>query len=241
MQYEESVTLGERLLGQALRQHDLALGQIEPALWDKFLRETGAKTRQNVLADIGLGKRLAAIVARRLAEGYESGRQVDAKPPSAILIRGTEGIAVQLAKCCRPIPGDAIVGLIKKGQGLVVHTADCSSVARGRSERDKPIEVEWERDSGRLFDVAIRVVAENKRGVLAKVAAQIAEDGSNIQNVSMDDERGPYTALYFCVQVADRTHLARLMRDLRHVPEVMRITRVRGDAAFRERVPRGEE
>jgi guanosine-3',5'-bis(diphosphate) 3'-pyrophosphohydrolase len=235
MQYDESVTLGERLLSQALRPFDLSLPGVGDVVWEKFLRETGAKSRQDVLADIGLGKRLAAIVARRIADGHESvAGSAEAKPHSAVLIRGSEGIAVQLAKCCRPIPGDSIVGVIKKGQGLMVHTHDCPAIARGRGDRDKGIEVQWEQDSGRLFEVAIRVVAENKRGVLANVTAEIAEAGSNIQNVGMDDDRGVYTSLYFCLQVANRAHLARIIRSLRHVPNVMRISRVRGEAAFAE-------
>ena len=230
MQYDESVTLGERLLGQALRPFDLHLPAIPEAIWETFVRDTGAKSRQDILADIGLGKRLAAIVARRLSEGHEAAAgATESKQPSAILIRGTEGIAVQLAKCCRPIPGDPIVGVIKKGQGLVVHTHDCPAIARARGDRDKWIEVQWELDSGRLFDVAVRVVVENRRGVLAKVTAEIAEAGANIQNLSMDDERGMYTSLYFCLQVSNRTHLARIMRALRHLPEVLRITRARGE------------
>ncbi|MGB0128952.1 MAG: bifunctional (p)ppGpp synthetase/guanosine-3',5'-bis(diphosphate) 3'-pyrophosphohydrolase [Rhodocyclaceae bacterium] len=235
MQYDESVTLGERLLSQALRTFDLTLPAVDDGVWDKFLRETGAKSRQDVLGDIGLGKRLAGIVARRLSQGHEAAvGKAEVKPRSAILIRGSEGIAVQLAKCCRPIPGDPIIGVIKKGQGLLVHTHDCPVLARGRGERDKWIDVEWERDSGRLFEVAIRIEVENKRGVLAKITAEIAEAGSNIQNVSMDDERSIYTSLYFCLQVANRIHLARLIRSLRHVPDVMRITRLRSDTIFAE-------
>jgi len=110
-----------------------------------------------------------------------------------------------------------------------VHTHDCPAIARARGDRDKWIEVQWELDSGRLFDVAVRVVVENRRGVLAKVTAEIAEAGANIQNLSMDDERGMYTSLYFCLQVSNRTHLARIMRALRHLPEVLRITRARGE------------
>ena len=110
------------------------------------------------------------------------------------MIRGSEGMAVQFASCCRPIPGDPIIGFIKKGQGLVVHTHDCPTALKSRTDPDKWIDVEWAPDTDRIFDVAIRVVAANQRGVLAKVAAAIAEAGSNIDNVSMDEERGIYTA-----------------------------------------------
>jgi len=229
MQYEESAALGERLLAQALRPLEIDAGRINETVWDKFVLECGAKSKKEVFADIGLGKRLPAIVARRLAGSIEKGASTaEPKPQGPILIRGTEGMAVQLAHCCRPIPGDPIVGVIKKGQGLVVHLADCPSISlRGRGERAKWVDVEWERDSGKLFEAAIKIEAENRRGVLAKVAAEIAEAGSNIQHVTMDDEHGVYTSLYFTLQVSNRVHLARVLRALRHIPEVVRISRVR--------------
>ncbi|NUP97108.1 MAG: bifunctional (p)ppGpp synthetase/guanosine-3',5'-bis(diphosphate) 3'-pyrophosphohydrolase, partial [Planctomycetaceae bacterium] len=188
MQFEESAALGERLLAQALRPLELSAERIGDAVWDKFVLECGAKSKMEVLTDIGLGKRLPAIVARRLAEGIEKDEPAaEPKPQGPILIRGSEGMAVQLAHCCRPIPGDPIVGVIKKGQGLVVHLADCPSISvRGRAERAKWVDVEWERDTGKLFEAAIKIEAENRRGVLAKVAAEIAEAGSNIQHVTMD-------------------------------------------------------
>ncbi len=229
MQHEESAALGERLLAQALRPFEISPVEVPDAVWEKFVLECGAKSRKEVLTDVGLGKRLPAIVARRLAEGIEKGApSAEPKPQNPILIRGTEGMAVQLAHCCRPIPGDPIVGVIKKGQGLVVHLADCPSISvRGRAERNKWVDVEWERDGGRLFEAAIKIEAENRRGVLAKVASEIADAGSNIQHVTMDDEHGIYTALYFTLQVSNRVHLARILRALRHIPEVVRISRMR--------------
>lgn len=222
-QMAESAAMGERLLEQAW----VALGQppedLEPA-WKKFLRGA-AITREAVLTDIGLGKRLPAIVARRMAEGREGvageGRM------GSVLIRGSEGVGVALARCCRPIPGDPIVGLIRKGQGLVVHTHDCPTVVRAHGERENWVDVEWEADAERLFDVAIRVNAENKPGVLAKIAGGIGDEGSNILNVSMDQEAGIHTALNFTLQVRNRLHLATIMRGLRRLPEVIRITRLK--------------
>jgi GTP pyrophosphokinase len=136
-------------------------------------------------------------------------------------------MAVQFAKCCRPIPGDPIIGFIKKGQGLVVHTHDCPIVTKARTDPDKWIDVEWAPDTERTFDVGIRLVAANQRGVLAKVATAISEAGSNIDNVSMDEERGVYTAMHFTIQVHNRLHLARVMKSLRRIPEVVRITRIK--------------
>ncbi|ANQ87110.1 RelA/SpoT family protein [Azoarcus olearius] len=232
-QQEESVALGERLLNQALRPHGLTLGQISTFAWDRFLRDRGVRSKKEIFSDIGLGKRLPVIVARRLsqAQDQESGRPdvIKPKPAGAIMIRGSEGIAVQLARCCHPIPGDPIIGTIRKGQGLEVHLHDCPVVAKLRGDRGRWVDVEWEPGDDRMFDVTIRVLTKNARGVLAKVASVISEEECNIQNVSMDNEQGAYIALSFTLQVRDRMHLARVMRGVRRVQEVVRIGRVKGD------------
>ncbi len=225
----ESRELGERLLGQALRALGTRLADVAPERWSKLVRETSAHSKTEILAEIGLGKRLAAIVARKLlqlsdshpAEGRES------KPAGSIVIRGSEGMAVEFAKCCNPIPGDPIIGFIKKGQGLVIHTHDCPSAAKSRSDPDKWIDVEWDPESGRMFDVNLRLSVLDQRGVLAKVAAAMAEAGCNISNVSIDDNSGMYATNRFTLQVANREHLARVMRALRRIPEVIRIARMK--------------
>jgi RelA/SpoT family (p)ppGpp synthetase len=224
MQFEESTALGERLLAQALRAMDVDPATLGPWRWDRLVRDTGARSRQEVLADIGLGKRLAAIIARQLL-ALPGDDEREPKAVSPITVHGSEGIAVQFAGCCRPIPGDPIIGFIKKGQGLVVHTHDCPTAQKSRSDPDKWVDVDWDPDTGRMFDASIRVDAANQRGVLAKVAAAIAECGSNIDNVHMDEERGVYTTMQFTIQVADRVHLSQVMRSLRRIPEVVRLTR----------------
>jgi GTP pyrophosphokinase len=225
MHYEESVELGEKLLHQALRALNTNPTEIADEHWEKLLREITAKSRPELFADIGLGKRLAAVVARRLlAASDQPLAEVSAGP---IVIRGSEGMAVQFAKCCRPIPGDAIIGSIKKGQGIVIHTHDCPTAARSRTDPDKWLDVEWAPEVARPFDVGIRLTVMNQRGVLAKVAGAIAAEGANIDNVIMDEERGAYTEMHLTVQVADRQHLARIKRSLRHVSEVVSIARVR--------------
>ncbi|MCO5096393.1 MAG: bifunctional (p)ppGpp synthetase/guanosine-3',5'-bis(diphosphate) 3'-pyrophosphohydrolase [Rhodocyclaceae bacterium] len=227
VQQAESARLGERLLAKALADLNAGLETIKEATWEKVLRESGAKAKEEVLTDIGLGKRLAPVVARRLMLHGES-QQAEVRAAGPVPIRGTEGMAVQLARCCQPIPGDPIVGSIKKGQGLIVHVFDCPGIIKSRvQEADKWLDVEWAPESGRTFDTRIRVVAQNAPGVLAKVAGAIAEAGSNILNVNMDEERDACTAIDFILQVTDRVHLARIMRALRHIPEVVRISRVR--------------
>jgi RelA/SpoT family (p)ppGpp synthetase len=227
MQYDEAAALGERMLGQAVR----ALGAKSPEAsgekWERLVRDLGAKSRQEVVADIGLGKRLAAIVARKLLALSEGGEPEAKATAGSIVIHGSEGLAVQFARCCNPIPGDPIIGFIKKGQGLVVHTHDCPTAAKSRGDPEKWLDVEWAPRTDKMFDVGIRVTVVNQRGVLAKVATAIAEGGSNIDNVSMDEERSLYTTMHFTLQVANRPHLARVLRALRRVREVVRITRVK--------------
>jgi len=228
MQLGESTTLGERLLNQALRALGSALGEVSVERWDKMLRDSSAKSRSEVLADIGLGKRLPAIVARRLLVLYdhpvpEGGK----KNAGSIIIRGTEGMAVQFAACCNPIPGDPIIGFIKKGEGLVIHTHDCKTAVRARTDPEKWIDVDWDPETDKLFDVNVRTTVIDKRGVLAKIAAAIADAGCNIANISVEESSDMYATNHFTLQVSSRQHLARVMRALRSIPEVVRIARVK--------------
>jgi RelA/SpoT family (p)ppGpp synthetase len=228
MQYEESAGLGERLLDQAIKALKGSLAEVDDASWERVVRDGGARSREELLADIGLGKRLPAVVARRLLKRSDATREEVKPGGGSVVIRGTEGMAVQLATCCRPIPGDAIIGSIKKGQGLVVHASDCGSIVRSRkNEPDQWIDVEWDPRTTRLFQAAINVMVENRRGVLAKVASEIAEAGSNIDSLTMEEDRAVFTNMHFVVEVANRQHLARVMRALRRLPDVKKITRVR--------------
>jgi len=228
MHSKEAAELGERLLDQALRALKVEPASIDAARWADLSRELGAKSREEILADIGLGRRLNLVVARRLLASGDTASS-DKKPLGSLTIRGSEGMAVQFAQCCQPIPGDPILGMINKGKGLIVHTHDCPAIAQFRADPDKWVDVEWDPETKKLFDVKIKLMAANQRGVLAKVAAEIANENSNIENVSMEEEDGSaYTSMVFTLQVEDRTHLARVMRGLRQIPEVVRIARVKG-------------
>jgi len=155
----------------------------------------------------------------------------DGRTLGNITIRGTEGMAVQFARCCRPIPGDPILGFINKGKGLVIHTHDCPTIAKLRHDPEKWLDVEWDPETKRLFKVNLKITVANQRGVLAKVAAAISEAGSNIDNIAMDEgEDTDYISMHFTVQVEDRIHLAKLMRNLRKVTEVVRLARIKGNA-----------
>jgi len=225
MQSGESSRLGERLLNQALQALGFKPQDMDEAHWNKLLKDTGVKTRQDILADIGLGRRLNMVVARQLASIGEFVPN-ETVPYPVITIQGTEGMAVQFAQCCRPIPGDPIVGVIKSGQGLLVHTHDCPTLRRGRSSGEQWLDVAWDKNITRAFDVNIKLLVADQRGVLAKVSAAIAEAEANIENINFTHE-GEYSGLHFTLEVNNRLHLANIMRGLRKIPEVVRIIRVK--------------
>jgi GTP pyrophosphokinase len=227
MQSQESAEVGELLLVQALRSLKANPDDIGEAQWNRFFKGEAAKSREEVLADIGLGKRLAVVVAKKLLSSPDSHAESDHRIDS-ITIRGTEGLAVQLAPCCRPIPGDPIIAQIRKGQGLAVHTHDCPAIHPFHFDPEKWVDVQWDAAPGLLFDVNVRLTASNQRGVLARLAAEISEADSNIDHIETEKKASQaYTTLVFTVQVKNRIHLAHVFRHLRRIPEVVRITRLK--------------
>jgi GTP pyrophosphokinase len=231
----ESVELGQELMSQALGQlgikGELALGTI-----DKLLAESSAKSMDELYADVGIGKRMPALVARHIF-GLMDGA-IDTVPTedstggaelNPVTIYGSEGVSVQLAPCCLPIPGDQITGQLRRDQGLVVHTGDCSQAKRLSSkEPDRWIPVQWGTELNRRFDCRIRLLINNEKGILARVAAEIGESDANITYVGMDeDDEHMMTQLRFTIQVKDRVHLAQLIRNLRRVAGVNRVERER--------------
>ena len=223
VQYDELAKLGERLLSQALLSLKIDPTSISDSQWQKLARDSGAKSKKELLADMVLGKHLPAVLSKRLLSPGNVALK-ESGMGEAITIMGTEGMAVQFAKCCRPIPGDLIVGFIKKDQGLVIHARDCSVIGKMHGNPDNWLDVTWDKNISKLFEVSIKMVAANQRGVLAKVAAEIAKAGSNIDNVTVEGE-GAYTAMHFILQVSNRSHLAQVMRGVRRIREIIRINR----------------
>lgn len=233
---EESAHLGERMLNIALRALHVEPSEVTDKHWQKVMRDYGAQTKAAILTDIGLGKRVGLMVAHQLlsnnSEVTETEKEKTSKPLDTITIRGTEGMAVQFAQCCRPIPGDPILGFINKDKGLVIHTHDCPAIRKFKLDPDKWLDVDWDADNKKLFKVNLRVVVANQRGMLAKIATTIANAESNIDNVSVEESDGSqYTNVNFTVQVHNRVHLAELIRNLRKIPDVARINRVKGNHA----------
>lgn len=236
---KESIALGHELLAQALTA--LKIDPVLPAsILEKLLSESNAKSLDDICADIGIGRRMAPLVARHifgLAEieptaplRFNSEHEVMPGKLDPVVIYGNDGISVQLASCCMPIPGDAVSGQIRRDQGIVVHTDDCSTGKRLRlKEPERWIEIQWGADLNRNFDCNISLLVNNQPGVLARVAAEIGEGGANISQVSMEEnkEHG-MNLLHFTIQVEGRVHLARLIRNLRRVDGVARVVRERG-------------
>ncbi|NRF70160.1 bifunctional (p)ppGpp synthetase/guanosine-3',5'-bis(diphosphate) 3'-pyrophosphohydrolase [Aquincola sp. S2] len=250
MEQEESRSLGEKLLQQALRAEGLTLPSTDPtdteanALWQQLTRWSGNRGRGELLTDIGLGRKIATIVAKRAAQLMaERGTRPDALTltlgryaaddaiPSqgGVAIDGSEGASVQLATCCRPIPGDAIVGYLGRGEGLLVHTADCHNGKRLK-ERDPErwMAVEWAEQPVRPFETMIAVQVRNGKGALAQVAASVSAAEADITHIDMDNERDADVAeLRLSLAVRDRHHLADVLRTLKRSPPVLRSARVK--------------
>ena len=228
---QEAIDLGKRLLEKELGAHDLKLELVAPEKLDALLQDFGLKRLNDLLAEIGLGNRMPLLVTRRLMDNDVempkdlAGDIYSNAPPLAI--KGTEGMVVKYAKCCRPIPGDEIVATFSPGKGIVVHRHECRNIGDFR-KGDSWLDVQWEKEPAGDFTTEIRVEVGNKRGSLATVASAISEMGSNIENVSMEERDGLTSTLHFVLTVNDRKHVANVMRRLRMLKAVMRIYRMTG-------------
>ena len=243
----ESQELGEKMLMQALRAEGIPrlppdTGADKP-LWEKILRFSGNRSRADLLTDIGLGKRIASMVAKRIvALLAEIGEKPDALLMSreryaanesvaqgSLLLDGSEGASVQFAACCKPVPGDGILGYLGRGEGLVIHTDDCA-VAKRLQHRDSErfIAVDWSDEPCRLFETALLITVANGKGVLARVAAALASAEADITHVNMGQERAQdATELGFGIAVRDRVHLASVLRSVKRTPSVLRVQRAK--------------
>ncbi|HEX6017042.1 MAG TPA: bifunctional (p)ppGpp synthetase/guanosine-3',5'-bis(diphosphate) 3'-pyrophosphohydrolase [Burkholderiaceae bacterium] len=246
MEIEESHAMGERLLTQAMRAEGLRLPPDDAAsqpLWQQVLRWSGNRTRGELLTDIAIGRKIATIVAKQLSKFMlEQGTRPDAVmltlgryasddgPGHAlVVVDGSEGASLHLATCCRPIPGDAIVGYLGRGEALLVHTAECR-VARRQAEKDPErwMRVEWAEEPTRQFETAVTVLVRNGKGVLAQVASAISAAQADITHIDMGEEPASEAAeLRLRIAVRDRQHLADVLRAIRRCTPVLRVWRVK--------------
>jgi RelA/SpoT family (p)ppGpp synthetase len=224
-QYGESVSMGERLLDKALGDIGVELDDLDTDMRKALLTELSIKSWDDLLAEIGLGKRIASIVAQQLSLGEGIG--VGGEHKAAMQISGTEGVVVHYGRCCYPIPGDPIAGFLSSGRGIVIHTEDCSNVSEYRKQPDRWIDVQWEPDIDSVFPVALRVEARNQRGSLAAIAASISDLDANIDSVNFEERESQETVLGFIIEVRDRQHLATIMRHIRLQESVVRLRRIK--------------
>ena len=227
---KDLIFLGEKMLNNALNAFHIHPTAIKKKHWNKLILDYHVESKDEILMDIALGKKVNVMVAHQLTnlmDGVASNKK-QTKMLDVITIKGSDDMAIQLAICCHPIPGDPILGYINKEKGLVIHTHDCQIVNELSLDHDRWVDVEWEPDSEKLFNVRLSVLVVNERGMLGKIASVIADAESNIDNVSLQDMDGsPFATLNFLVQVRHRQHLAELIRNLRKITKVNKITRVK--------------
>ncbi|HEX9772375.1 MAG TPA: bifunctional (p)ppGpp synthetase/guanosine-3',5'-bis(diphosphate) 3'-pyrophosphohydrolase, partial [Steroidobacteraceae bacterium] len=219
----EAVDLGRRLLNQSLEEFSLSLRKLPSDAIDAVVREFGLRTQEELYEKIGLGERIAPFVARRLLPADASG--VGQNGAGALAIAGTEGLVVTYARCCFPIPNDPVLANLSSGRGVVIHREACGNLASFRKQPEKWVPVTWQASADRLFHVEIKIEVSNRMGVLAQVAAAIAETQSNIDRVSVVERDSDSSTLIFELLVHDRKHLARVIRAIRGMPEVLRVIR----------------
>lgn len=221
LQTEEAILLGRRLLNKHLTAFSTHLDNIPVERFNELVNEFELKQFDDLLEDIGLGNHSALLIAQKLVN-----ESTPDKEPQALMIAGTEGMVVSFGRCCHPIPGDPIHGYVSTGRGIIIHQRGCKNTSHLRVQNEKWLDVTWAPDVDRDFPVDIMVHVKNQRGVLATVAAVVSEADSNIDNVVVDERDGGYSDLRLTIEVQSRQHLARVMRRLRLLDMVERITRI---------------
>lgn len=233
LQVDEAQTLGKRMLERELEHFSLTLTTLPTERVESTLENFKLSTTDDLLTQIGLGDRPAPLVARSLAGVQEElpkpkrrrrlFRKITA--PNPLLIHGTEGMVVNFPKCCYPIPGDPIMGILTSGRGIVIHQMSCSNVVEARDNQDKWIDVEWAQGIEQEFEVELSLDVVNKRGVLATIAAAVAEENGNIEDVALSERDERYSHMRLVVTLKDRKHLADVIRKLRGIKTVVRVMR----------------
>jgi guanosine-3',5'-bis(diphosphate) 3'-pyrophosphohydrolase len=225
----DALELGKRLLSLALEEFSLNLKKIPAADIDAVVKELNLRDADELYEKIGLGERLAPLVARRLQPANASaggdGQHGLVHSGGPLMIAGTEGLLVTYARCCFPIPNDPIMAYLSAGRGVMIHRQNCGNLAEYRKQPDKWLSVAWEPTRGRLFSSEIQLEINNRVGVLAAVASSIAGTETNIDQVSLEERDVNSSSLKFQVQVRDRKHLARVIRTVRRMPDVQRVSR----------------
>ncbi len=252
LQTGEATSLGARLLDRSLGAYSMSISGLPQSYKDTAIKGFNLNSFDDLLAEIGLGNRMPMLVAKQLIQNLPGHTRPTKKQPrnnqfnikgilskyapswlkaptkektTPLSIRGTEGIVVNYAKCCHPIPGDTIAGIFSAGKGIVIHTHSCTNIKDYKKHPENMLELQWEEKTIGDFPVEIRVEVDNQRGVLATIASKIAEMEANIENIILDDKDHRYTDLIFLISIRNRKHLADVMRHIKLVDQVTKITR----------------
>jgi len=226
-QRHESIALGRRLLSQFLGNYGAQIKDIDNETLKNLLAEAEFKTLDDLLEDIGMGNRMAYVVARRLKPEHsgEEIKEATGSRQKPLAIEGTEGMVLHYAKCCKPIPGDTIIGHISTGRGLVIHRTDCRNIGYLRDDPEKCIYLEWADDASDDYTVSLKLDVVSKRGIIALLATTIAEVGANILKIDIGDREGQLAAVDLDLTVENRIHLARVIKKLRVLKAVNKVSR----------------
>ncbi len=227
LERDEAQKLGRRLLNRELQRFSVQLDRVPADRMQATLKDFKLTSPAGLLEEIGLGQRMAIIVARHLLPSEDEPARIGGSA-SPLEIKGTEGMVVSFPKCCYPIPGDSILGYVSSGRGIVIHRQSCKNVAEFRNHPEKWVDAEWGHEVARDFPVAIRIDALNQRGALATIAATIADHDADIELVDTSDSDGSHSSLSMVIAVRGRKHLADIMRALRGLRPVARVVRVKG-------------
>jgi guanosine-3',5'-bis(diphosphate) 3'-pyrophosphohydrolase len=226
---EDALKLGKRLLAGATKQRLFGRRRISKDIQTKLLEKLNLPDWSELLIDVGFGHRLPDMVARQIAQLSDTenpdGKQLGQE---ALVIRGSEGLLVTYSKCCFPIPGDAVLGTFTAGHGLVVHTSDCPNISELRKQPDRCLLVDWDEMLDQKFSVRLQVRVRHEAGAFAHVASAIAENDSNIYHVDLHDGSGSLRLMDFIIDVKDRVHLARIMKQIKRLPTVAKVIRKKG-------------
>jgi guanosine-3',5'-bis(diphosphate) 3'-pyrophosphohydrolase len=224
LQHQDTIALGLRLLEKALNSRGSSLDAITQERWDQFLKENHLPGQEDLFRELGLGTTLAAVVAAKLAPEARLLADQDGAE-EALTVAGSEGSAVSFAACCLPVPGDRVMAYISADKGVVVHRVTCANIREFRKHPDRCIDVTWAPITQGMFRVSVRIASINAPGVLANISSSIADAGSNIEKVSITDSNPEIAYMHFSITVANRDHMARVLRRLRRNSQVMKVTR----------------
>lgn len=227
----EAVELGKRMLERALASMETSLDEFEPQHLDQLVEALHTKSIESLMEQIGMGNRVAYLTARQLLNLRDERHQDDenalpaAQSRQAMVIHGTEGFLVNFARCCYPIPGDHIVGIVSSEKGVVVHCESCHNSIELRNEPERVVPLTWADDIDRDFSVELKVELSKQRGIIAVLATRVNGADASIEKISVEDENPKISTIHLVIGVRSRVHLASIMRRIRNIPAVIKVER----------------